>query len=307
MCVYRHSLPDSPPDSSSEHPYSPQENCESNMNTTENIYTSLGQQIYKPTLLNPILTDNLIIGSHIVVSEPNTESHLLENGNILQDNRLLDTEDLRNSTNILNGRLLQENDSTLLSERIILPDGNLESNRQLLIGATTNENSQNFVETCQRNDNLLRRNTNELLLVKNAAEFDKTQLVHLGYNTNVDMPPITQNCDPPMENIQAVYTNLQNVSKKRKLSQDVPLVKSEPGKFFSHRNGRIFCLQFSGGFEEHCSPSQLSPPSNLTSPLDDEYSASEGCLGETQYQCIRFTAFQQTAWHALCDQNLSEL
>ncbi|KAK9746271.1 NDT80 / PhoG like DNA-binding family [Popillia japonica] len=227
-----HSLPDSPPDSSSEHPYSPQENCESNMNTTENIYTSLGQQIYKPTLLNPILTDNLIIGSHIVVSEPNTESHLLENGNILQDNRLLDTEDLRNSTNILN-----------------------ESNRQLLIGATTNENSQNFVETCQRNDNLLRRNTNELLLVKN-AEF------------------------------------------RRDLEERTRALFAEPIES---------AVQFSGGFEEHCSPSQLSPPSNLTSPLDDEYSASEGCLGETQYQCIRFTAFQQTAWHALCDQNLSEL
>ncbi|GJQ75423.1 hypothetical protein Trydic_g23591 [Trypoxylus dichotomus] len=279
-----HSLPDSPPDSSSEHPYSPQENCENNLTTPENIYTSLGQQIYKSTLLNPILTDNLVIGSHIVVSEPNPESHLLENSSILQDNRLLDGEELRNGTNILNGRLLQENDSSLLGDRIILQDGNIESNRQLLIGSGSSENSQNFVENCQRNDNLLRRNTNELLLVKNANEFDKTQLVHLGYNANVEMPSIPQNCDPPMENIQAVYANLQ--PKKRKLSQDVPLVKSEP---------------------EHCSPSQLSPPSNLTSPLDDDYSASEGCLTETQYQCIRFTPFQQTGWHALCDQNLSEL
>lgn len=52
---------------------------------------------------------------------------------------------------------------------------------------------------------------------------------------------------------------------------------------------------------EHCSPS------NLTSPMDEEYAASEGCLSESQYQCIRFSQFQQNAWHTLCDQNLSEL
>lgn len=213
---HRHPLPDSPPDSSSEHPYSPQENCENNLNATENIYSSLGQQIYKPTLLNPIITDNLIIGSHIVVSEPSTDSHLLENGTILQDNRLLDNENLRTGTNgLLNGRLLQENDTNLLNERMIISEGNIDSNQQ------------NFVDNCQRNDNLLRRNTsNDLVLIKSSGE---SPLVHLGFNANVDMSQIPQqNCEaPPMENI--VYTNLQNVSKKRKLSQDVPLVKSEPG------------------------------------------------------------------------------
>lgn len=82
-----------------------------------------------------------------------------------------------------------------------------------------------------------------------------------------------------------VYTSLQSVvtpaSKKRKLSQDL-IVKNEP---------------------ENCSPSQLSPPDIN----DEEYAASESCLSESQYQCIRFQAFQQNTWHTICDQNLAEL
>lgn len=79
-----------------------------------------------------------------------------------------------------------------------------------------------------------------------------------------------------------VYTSLQSVpSKKRKLSQDL-IVKSEP---------------------ENCSSSQLSPPDIN----DEEYAASESCLSESQYQCIRFQPFQQNSWHTICDQNLTEL
>ncbi|XP_022907094.1 myelin regulatory factor-like protein isoform X1 [Onthophagus taurus] len=216
-----HSLPESPPDSSSEHPYSPQETCEQISTPSDAIYSTLGhQQIYKPTLLNPILSNNLIIDSHIVVSDSNPEG-LLENGALLQD---------------INRAMLQSD--------------------------------ENYVE---------RNRNNDLLLVKNP------DLVHIGgYN---DL-----NCDPTPPNIvegiqQTVYTNLQNAPKKRKLSQqqDVPLVKSEP---------------------EHCSQ---SPPSNLNGSIDDEFSASESCLNDSQYQCIRFTPFQQNVWHALCDQNLSEL
>lgn len=71
-------MPESPPDSSSEHPYSPQD--------PETIYTTLGQPtLYKPGLLNPIMSDNLILGSHIVVSSENPESSLLDNGNIIMN------------------------------------------------------------------------------------------------------------------------------------------------------------------------------------------------------------------------------
>lgn len=55
--------------------------------------------------------------------------------------------------------------------------------------------------------------------------YDKN-IVHLGY-----APAAIENngiCEQNIENIQNVYTNL-SAPKKRKLSQDSPLVKSEPG------------------------------------------------------------------------------
>lgn len=59
---------------------------------------------------------------------------------------------------------------------------------------------------------------------------------------------------------------------------------------------------------ELCPPGQLSPQTQITT-VDDDYAASESgaCLSDSQYQCIRFQAFQQTTWHVLCDQNLTEL
>lgn len=92
--------------------------------------------------------------------------------------------------------------------------------------------------------------------------------------------------------MDVIYTNLQSTPKKRKLSQDIPLVKSEP---------------------ELCSAGQLSPQaptiSGGGSVADEEYAGSENgaCLSDSQYQCIRFQTFQQTSWHVLCDQNLTEL
>ncbi|XP_063925121.1 myelin regulatory factor isoform X2 [Zophobas morio] len=238
-----HSLPESPPDSSSEHPYSPQEGCEGSINPSDNIYTTLGQSIYKPTsIINPMLGDNLILGSHIVVAEQNGEP-LIENGNILQD-----------------GRIIVNQNDALLPERIIMP----EDNRQILLG--NGDSNQNFTERGIYKEN----------------EFEKNHLVHLGYNSTIE----NNICEPNLENIQTVYTNLQSAPKKRKLSQDSPLVKSEP---------------------EHCSTSQLSPPGPLSTPMDEEYASSEACLSESQYQCIRFNPFQQSQWHSLCDQNLTEL
>lgn len=60
-------------------------------------------------------------------------------------------------------------------------------------------------------------------------------------------------------------------------------------------------------FVENCATSQLSPSEQLTTSVDEEYASSEACLSESQYQCIRFSAFQQANWHALCDQNFTEL
>lgn len=121
---FSHSLPESPPDSSSEHPYSPQDGCEAPLANQESIYTNLTQSIYKPTILSPILTDNLILGSHIVVTDQNNEQ-LLDSGNIL-DNRLLIGGG--NST-IINNRIISENtisnDANILPDRIILSDANV--------------------------------------------------------------------------------------------------------------------------------------------------------------------------------------
>lgn len=97
-------------------------------------------------------------------------------------------------------------------------------------------------------------------------------------------PPICE------QTLETVYTNLQSAPKKRKLSQDVPLVKSEP--------------ETTTKIQE----AQLSPPGQLsTTTIDEDYPASETCLSESQYQCIRFQPFQQNNWHVLCDQNLTEL
>lgn len=100
-------------------------------------------------------------------------------------------------------------------------------------------------------------------------------------------------CEPALE---AVYTNLQSAPKKRKLSQELPpaSVKSE--------------LPDRPKITERCSPpGQLSPSVGSNVAVEEEYAASETCLSESQYQCIRFQPFQQNNWHVLCDQNLTEL
>lgn len=70
------------------------------------------------------MTDNLIVGSHIVVTDQNNEQ-LLDNGNIL-DNRLLIGG--TNAT-IINNRILSDNsissDTNILADRIILSDANV--------------------------------------------------------------------------------------------------------------------------------------------------------------------------------------
>lgn len=196
------------------------------MNNTDAIYTSLNQPLnqplYKPNLLNPIsLSDNLILGTHIVVSNQNNENPLLENSNLLV------TDDLRSS------RMLSESlsgDSNLISDKYLLPDGTLSENRHVLIQTT--DSNGGYLENCPRNS--LLSTANDIMLVGKNEEYEKAQMLHMGFNGNVEMPLGTTRQDVSLcenvENIQTVYTNLQNVpSKKRKHSQDVPLVKSEPG------------------------------------------------------------------------------
>ncbi|VEN58112.1 unnamed protein product, partial [Callosobruchus maculatus] len=253
-----HSLPDSPPDSSSEHPYSPQDGCpgdptgggqpppsHGSSQHQPTLYTS----IYKPEIMSPLLsgtggssvTDGLILGSHIVVAD-------------------------HQSDQITNAEHLLGTGANLTSDRIIL----------------TTAASDGTVTVSDNNRPIL-------MSTDSPQSFDRN--IHLNYNHNIES--IQRNnidnslCDSNLDNIQNVYTNLQSIPKKRKLSQDSMLVKSEP---------------------DHCSSSQLSPSEqgNNTS-LDEDYASSEACLSEPQYQCIKFSPFQQNNWHTLCDQNLSEI
>nr|XP_018917850.1 PREDICTED: myelin regulatory factor isoform X1 [Bemisia tabaci] len=130
--------------------------------------------------------------------------------------------------------------------------------------------------------------------------------------TTIGIPAQTHNgiSSPESPNITTVYTPLHTTStKKRKLSQDNPniLVKQEPA-------GTVF------------GATELSPDANSNhtalgnssglSNIEDDYSYQEGSGGagsdtgmylDSNFQCIRFQPFQQTAWHSLCDQNLKEL
>ncbi|KAK9886512.1 hypothetical protein WA026_016791 [Henosepilachna vigintioctopunctata] len=262
-----HSLPESPPDSSSEHPYSPQDGNEPSLTSPDNIYT-LGQSIYKPGILNPIITENLILGSHIVVTEQNGEPQLIENGTLLQDTSMLVNNEMRNS-DLLTSRLIPEN---LTNEQ------NLIENRIIL---TENQNTPNFEDRIYN---------------KVQQEFDKNYVICDCNNLELNLPRnnLEQNlCDQNVDGIQTVYTNLQNVPKKRKLSQDICSPKIEPGQ---------------PATDHHCQSSQMSPSENMSSSIaDDDYQSSEACLSESGYQCIRFNSFLQNNWHVLCDQNLTEL
>ncbi|CAG9770761.1 unnamed protein product [Ceutorhynchus assimilis] len=264
-----HSLPDSPPDSSSEHPYSPQDGCEAPLNTSDNIYTNLATNIYKQGMLNPI--DNLILSSHIVVTDQNSDG-LVDNNGLLQDNRLLVGQDVRNSNNILSSRIIPE---SLSGHGIILAENVPDNNRQIILPNVQSEQQPAFDHS----------------LYESKDFEEEKHMVHLTFTpgmenmsrSNLESGIALEN---NLENIPTVYTNLQSASKKRKLSQESTMVKSEP---------------------DHCSTSQLSPSEQFTASIDEEYASSEACLSESQYQCIRFNAFQQANWHTLCDQNLTEL
>lgn len=136
---------------------------------------------------------------------------------MLENTQILMNEEIRNP---MMGPF-QQGDSGMIQERALLPEN--EGNRHILI-QTAQDSNQGYTERPILNENNLVR------LVKNTGEYDKTQLVHMGLGAGVDMP--NGICEQGgLENVPAVYTNLQNAPKKRKLSQEMPLVKSEPGEW----------------------------------------------------------------------------
>lgn len=62
----------------------------------------------------------------------------------------------------------------------------------------------------------------------------------------------------------------------------------------------------------------LASAPSVAPPKDDDFAYQDGNSNgsvnndsgvylDSSFQCIRFQPFQQTSWHALCDQNLKEL
>lgn len=159
-----------------------------------------------------------------MVTDQNSEQNLLENGGILIN------DDLRSSQTLINNRIIPES-ITSDGGTLILPETEANRQQQILVQPASDAN-QNYAE---RSDTALLR------LMKN-GEYEKSQLVHLGFGSNVEMA--SNICEPNLENMQNVYTNLQNAPKKRKISQETPLVKSEPGGL----NFYFFCVFFLGNF-----------------------------------------------------------
>ncbi|XP_071440803.1 myelin regulatory factor [Hetaerina americana] len=118
---------------------------------------------------------------------------------------------------------------------------------------------------------------------------------------------------PHSPGLTTLYTSTQSAGKRRRMCDGSALgvqVKAEPSE---------------GGLLLAGLPSDMSPdPStNQTALLDEDYagfdSSSTGGVSnnntggeagvylDSSYQCIRFQPFQQSSWHTLCDQNLKEL
>lgn len=151
----------------------------------------------------------------------------------------------------------------------------LDNNRQILLPNVQSEQSTTFNRPMYDQKDFV----------------EEKHMVHLTFTPGMESMPRGNlesgiSLDSNLESLPSVYTNLQSASKKRKLSQESTMVKSEP---------------------DHCSSSQLSPSEQFSASIEEEYASSEACLSESQYQCIRFNAFQQANWHTLCDQNLTEL
>lgn len=233
MICNRHSLPESPPDS--EHPYSPQDGCEAPL-TAENVYSS----IYKEEIFNPI--GNFLSPSNVVLDQ-NSQGLVDENGllqvwfslkfpfhrgyllDILQDDRL---------NSLPNCRMLQEGLGTSDHDNIL----------------TDNVPGQFVFLTTYKWSNYVCVDNNQQILLQNVqgehsgsngfgrSIYQPNEFVAEGKHVvNFTIAPQALESIEPMENslegtgLSRVYTNVQNTFKKRKLSQDSPLVKNEPGEY----------------------------------------------------------------------------
>lgn len=141
MLFFSHVLPDSPPDSGSEHPYSPQESCDQPINQ-EIIYTTLGNSthLYKTdsSILSPILADNLILSGSIVVPTHRHQS-------LLEENRLI-VQNPGDAPAPTDPRLLVPNQDERLMTNLTHLDGLTDGRHMIITTPDTTENNRIIIQ-----------------------------------------------------------------------------------------------------------------------------------------------------------------
>ncbi|XP_065217829.1 myelin regulatory factor isoform X2 [Planococcus citri] len=103
------------------------------------------------------------------------------------------------------------------------------------------------------------------------------------------------------------YLNPHNRAKKRKLSQDSSNVhvKQEPELPSDAASSHASALAAASAIATSKDDDYGYQDSNSNGP--GSVNNDSGVYLDSSFQCIRFQPFQQSSWHALCDQNLKEL
>ncbi|XP_044739500.1 myelin regulatory factor homolog 2 isoform X2 [Chrysoperla carnea] len=352
-----HHLPESPPDSGSEHPYSPAETTDphpqqlaTDIALTNGIYTTLSR-VTNPTNTNPtmqqtngttlfkhhsqqpnsnqqvnnnngeMINQMLSAPDHILLGNHPTQHHqILTLGNTPQTvNRCLETSQgcvliQTPATDVQSHHLLQpasrrdpnivdigqnRNDYNRTDFKLPLGhDLDTVMMQQTPVGPRTPRRDSNLTELSQ-NRNDYNSNRTDLKMTFSTHDLDSVMIQSpMGPRVTIGAPLSHSQMDANLENMQAVYTNLQNVSKKRKLSQDIPLVKSEPE-----------LSPDCGSRPTACSPMDPAEEYSLDVSVSASGADSSGGPGSTNgnlygdgsYQCIQFKEFQEGSWHFLAD------
>ncbi|KAK6645424.1 hypothetical protein RUM43_001701 [Polyplax serrata] len=323
-----HNLPESPPDSGSEPPYSPQQDGQekqsphqkatsSGVNQQEILLHSPHSGLYghvslKPPHVHPVPPSHVhcepMLIQHSVLTPLLTASSTILNssngnrGESLLLNREVTGHDLLNGNR--EAVLLSRNDTTILlnsdsqllnSDRILNGSGQMSNKNQMLGSPSSILSSGVGVLNSNIGNSILLNESSSTLLQSptNGSLINQSpQPTSPTLNTVRSSGSLPSTTDG---NITTIYSTLQGGTKKRKLSQDLT----------NSGNGPILYVKQ----EKPESNVELTSDSNSNQAgmLDEEYNVDGNIYSDSSYQCIRFQPFQQPQWHVLCDQNLKEL
>ncbi|XP_077290061.1 uncharacterized protein LOC143913889 isoform X2 [Arctopsyche grandis] len=307
-----HHLPESPPDSGSEHPYSPADTQSSQLSTvvgqqpTQLEFQNMSQaQTQNPHLHHTMIVATSQDNKYPIPISPSQNSM---NTNSPNNQQQIYTE-LKPSPlvhhNLLHGSLINDG---------FIQIHHLDPSQQNLLEIQAPGRHLLKTQDLAMHDELVQ---NRLI---NRQEFGH---IRVDLSNGIDSPAMVSplinhqlvgngqmGMESPVEcsdpNMGQVYTNLQTVapSKKRKLSQDmVPHVKCEPA--LSPTSG--VTVQPQAPRSHQPAPHVLVTLGGVLPPPSGSPSDSSDPNSDPAYQCIRFQPFQQTAWHTLCDQTLKHL